>query len=266
MNIIVCIKQVPDPEGPSDSFVINTEANRVEPRGIPPVLSLFDENALEAALQIKDADIDNVKITILSIGKRISNAVMLKALAAGADELVKVEDEMFDSGNLDSFCAASALASAIKKIGVYDLILVGRQAADWNAGQVGIGIAHMLGIPAVTLAKKVEIDKDGLFVERVLSSGYERVKVLLPAVVMASNEVGELRYPTVLQRREAKKKPITAWRAEDIGFDGSIERKVVLLRLYTPEIRQGKCEIIEGLSLADAGKNLAKRLREADVI
>ena len=97
MHIIVCIKQVPDPEGPSESFDINTELNQVNPIGIPPVLSLFDENALEAALRIKDAHGQDTKITILSIGKRVSNAVMIKALAAGADELIKVEDPCFDS-------------------------------------------------------------------------------------------------------------------------------------------------------------------------
>ncbi|MCP4683010.1 MAG: electron transfer flavoprotein subunit beta, partial [Desulfobacterales bacterium] len=75
MKILVCIKQVPDPEGPQDCFVINPETLRVEPKGIPPVLSLFDENALEAALRVKDNNKD-VNITVISIGKRISNAVL----------------------------------------------------------------------------------------------------------------------------------------------------------------------------------------------
>ena len=143
MNIIVCIKQVPDPEGPQDCFAINPETVRVEPRGIPPVLSLFDENALEAALRIKDAHGEEVKITVVSVGRRISNAVLQKALAVGADDLVKVEGEAFESGSLDSFATASALAATIKQIDAYDLILAGRQAADWNAGQVGIFLAGL---------------------------------------------------------------------------------------------------------------------------
>ena len=90
MKLIVCIKQVPDPEGPRESFVINHETGKVEPQGIPPVLSLFDENALEAALRIKDKDPGNVQVTLLSLGKKVSSAVMLKALAAGAYLSLKV--------------------------------------------------------------------------------------------------------------------------------------------------------------------------------
>jgi electron transfer flavoprotein beta subunit len=266
MNIIVCMKQVPDPEGPQDCFVINPETVRVEPRGIPPVLSLFDENALEAALRIKDAHEDEVKITVISIGKRISNAVLQKALAVGADDLVKVEGEAFESGGLDGLATASALAGAVRKIGAFDLILAGRQAADWNAGQVGIFLAGLLGIPAVTLARKVEIQGEQTVVERLLPSGYEVVKAPLPAVVIASNEVGEMRYPTMLQRREAKKKPVKAWRAEDIGFEGSLPDRLVLKRLFLPELRQGQCSIIEGGTPVEAGRNLARRLRDDGIL
>ncbi len=266
MKLIVCIKQVPDPEAPQDCFVINPETLCVEPKGIPPVLSLFDENALEAALRIKDAHGDEVKIVVLSMGKRISSAVLQKALAVGADELVKVEDEAFETGRLDSYAAATVLADTARKIGDYDLILTGRQAADWNAGQVGIGMAQLLGIPAITLARKVSIEGKTVVVERVLPSGYEVVKGPLPAVVMASNEVGEMRYPTMLQRRAAKKKPVTAWGIDDIGAEGLPENKVVLKGLFSPEMRKGQCQLMEGEFPAEAGKNLALRLRSDGVV
>jgi electron transfer flavoprotein beta subunit len=264
LHIIVCIKQVPDPEGPRDSFVINSEANRVEPRGIPPVLSLFDENALEAALRIKDVHGD-AQITVLSIGKRISNAVMLKALSAGADELLKVEDERLDPGSLDSSAIAAVLACAIKQLD-YDLVLVGRQAADWNAGQVGIMIAYRLGIPAITLARKAILDGEAVIVERVLPDGYEVVRSALPAVVMTSNEAGELRYPSMIQRREAKNKPVVTWGLGDIGIDAPPANKVVLKRLSTPAIVTGACTLIDGATAAEAGRNLALRLRQDKVI
>jgi len=266
MNIIVCMKQVPDPEGPQDCFVINPEAVRVEPRGLPPVLSLFDENALEAALQIKDAQEDRVKITVVSLGRRLSNAVLQKALAVGADELVKVEGEAFDSAGLDSFATATVLAATVKKLGAYDLILAGRQGADWNAGQVGIFLAGLLGIPAVTLARKVEIEGAYVRVERVLPSGYERVRTPLPALVIASNEVGEMRYPTLIQRREAKRKPTTAWGAEDIGLEGVPQNRQVLKRLFAPEMRQGTCQRVDGQTPAEAGRNLALRLRHDGIL
>ena len=266
MRIIVCIKQVPDPEGPRESFVINEATNCVEPSGIPPVLSLFDENALEAALKIKDADKDNVTVSVLSIGKKVSNAVMVKALAAGADELLKVEDDAFESGNLDSFATASVLASAIKKAGNYDLILVGRQAADWNAGQVGINIAGMLDVPCVTLAKKVVPENGSVIVDRVLPNGDETVKTQLPAVVMVSNEVGELRYPAMKERRNAKNKPVTAWEKGDIGLSDMPKNKIVLKRLFKPELKEKACKIITGATLAEAGKNLALKLKEDGIV
>jgi electron transfer flavoprotein beta subunit len=267
VNIIVCIKQVPDPEGPQDCFVIHPETLRVEPRGIPPVLSLFDENALEAALRIRDAHPgEEAKITVVSVGRKISNAVLQKALAVGADELVKVEDARFESGALDSHAAASVLACTIEKIGKYDLILAGRQAADWNAGQVGIGIAHLLGIPAVTLARKVEIRGGHSFVERVTAGGYEVVKTPLPNLIVASNEVGMMRYPTMIQRREAKKKPVVSWKASDVGLEGELPNRLILKRLFPPEMRKGQCNIIEGGTPTEAGRNLAHRLKNDCVL
>lgn len=266
MNIMVCMKQVPDPEGPRDCFAINPETRRVEPRGIPPVLGLFDENALEAALRIKDASEEEVRITLVTVGKKISNAVLQKGLAVGADDLVKVEDEAFESGDLDSFGTASVLAATIKRIGAYDLILAGRQAADWNRGQVGIYLAGLLGIPAVTLARKVEIHGKHVVVERLHANGYETVRALLPALVVASNEIGEMRYPTMIQRREAKKKPVTTWGAEDIGVEGVPQNRLVLKRLFAPGMRQGLCRIVEGDTPEDAGRNLALRMRSEGVL
>jgi electron transfer flavoprotein beta subunit len=267
MEIIVCIKQVPDPEGSQDCFAIDQEALRVEPRGIPPVLSLFDENALEAALRVKEARKEgDVKITLVSMGKRISNAVLQKALAVGADALVKVEDDAFESGALDSHVTAYVLASAIKKIGKYDLVLAGRQAADWNAGQVGIGIAHLLGIPAVALVRKVEVKGAHAISERVTASGYEIVKTPLPALLVASNEVGAMRYPTVIQRREAKKKPVVSWGMAEVGLEGRLQNRLVLKGLFAPEMRKRQCQFIEGETPAEAGRKLAERLRSDGVI
>ena len=266
MNIIVCIKQVPDPEGPQDCFVIKPDTLRVEPRGIPPVLSLFDENALEAALRIKEARKGDAKVTVVSIGRTLSNAVLQKALAVGADELVKVEGEAFESGALDSYSTATALSCAIQKIGPYDLVLAGRQAADWNAGQVGIFLAGLLAVPAITLARKLEIQGEHVLAERLIPGGYEIVRAPLPAVIIASTEMGEMRYPTLPQRRDAKKKPVRTWRAEDIGFGRSRENRVVLKRLFPPKIRKGKCQIMEAATPAQAGRELAQRLRRDGVL
>ncbi len=265
MQIVVCMKQVPDPEGPRDAFEINPDSCLVEPRGIPPVLSLFDENALELALRIKEAQPEGARISVLSMGRRVSNAVMLKALAAGADDLVKVEDDSLESGRLDSFATAQVLAAAIRRL-PHDLIIVGRQAADFNDGQVGVGIAHILDLPVITLARAVTVQGGGLMVERVLAEGHEVVSAPLPAVIMASNEVGELRYPSMIQRREAKQKPVQAWGMNEIGLAAPPPPRLVRKRLCAAEPKLRQCRILDGKTPAEAGRDLVLRLKADRVI
>ena len=169
LNIIVCIKQVLDPEAPTSTYKIDSEAKRMVQKGVPPVMNPFDENALEAALRVKDTQPANIKV--VSLGRNLSKAVLRKSLAAGADELILLEEDILD--NLDSYATASVLAAAIRKIGEYDVIFMGRQAADWNAGIVGSGLAEILGIPSVTTVREVEIAEDRVRVKRVIRDGYE---------------------------------------------------------------------------------------------
>jgi len=264
--MIVCVKQVIDPQAPPASFKIDPSSNTVvPPSGVPPVISPFDENAVEAALRIKDAL--GGKITIISLGINLLRDVIKKPLSMGADELILLEDEAFVKG--DSWSTAYALAMAIKKIGNYDLIFCGRQAADWDAGQVGSGIAEILGLPSVTLAKKIDIADGKARVERVTADGYEVIEVSLPALITVSNELGEPRYPTIRGIMAAKQKQPVIWKPADIGVEpsqvGAAGRRTKLLKLFQP-VREGKCEIIEGESPEEAAVNLALKLREAKIL
>ncbi|MDP2729482.1 MAG: electron transfer flavoprotein subunit beta/FixA family protein [Dehalococcoidales bacterium] len=266
MNVIVCCKQVLDPEAPPASFKIDAASNKVvPPQSVPPVISPFDENAVEAALKIKDAQ--GGKITALSLGVNLLRDVVKKPLSMGADELILLEDEAFADG--DSWSTAYALAMAIKKIGDYDLIFCGRQAADWDGGQVGSGIAELLGLPSVTLAKKIEITDGKAKVERVTPDGYDVIEVSLPALITVSNELGQARYPTIKGIMAAKRKEPVVWKPADIGVEpsqlGAAGRHTKLLKLFQP-VREGKCQMIEGESLEEAGANLALKLREAKVL
>ena len=266
MNMIVCVKQVLDPEAPPASFKIDASSNKVvSPPGVSPVISPFDENAVEAALRIKDAQ--GGKITVISLGTNLLREVVKKPLSMGADELILLEDEAFAGG--DSWSTAYTLAMAIKKIGSYDLIFCGRQAADWDAGQVGSGIAEILGLPGVTVAKKVEAADGKARVERVTADGYEIIEVSLPALVTVSNELGEARYPTIKGIMAAKKIEPVVWKPSDIGVEpaqvGAAGRRVKLLKLFQP-VHEGKCELMEGESPEEAGVNLALRLREAKIL
>jgi len=261
-NIIVCMKQVLDPEAPVSAFKIDPEAKRaIPPKGTPPVLNPNDENALEAALRIKD--VQPTEITVISMGRQLARPVVKKSLAVGANELVLLEDDVFE--DLDSYSAAYILTTAIEKIGKCDLILCGRQAADTDAGQVGSGIAEILGIPSITVAQKVEISDGKVRVERVVSDGYEVIETSMPALVTASNEIGELRSPTMKAVMEAQKKQFTVWNAQDLGVDPSQVRRTNLLKLFIP-VHEVKVEIVEGESPEQAGENLALKLRENKIL
>ncbi|MFC2051504.1 electron transfer flavoprotein subunit beta/FixA family protein [Chloroflexota bacterium] len=264
--MIVCCKQVIDPEAPPASFKVDTSANKVvPPQGVSPVISPFDEQAIEAALRVKDAQ--GGKITAISLGINLLRDVVKKPLSMGADELVLLEDEAFIDG--DSWSTAYALAMAIKKIGEYDLIFCGRQAADWDAGQVGSGIAEILGLPIVTVAKKIDVTDGKARVERVTADGYEVVEVSLPALITVSNELGEARYPTIKGIMAAKRNEPIIWKPADIGVDpsqiGASGRRTKLLKLFQP-VREGKCEVIEGETPEEAAFNLALKLREAKIL
>ena len=261
VNIIVCIKQVFDPEAPASAYKIDAEAKRVILKGIPPVLSPFDENALEAALRIKDAH--DSKVTVLSVGRNLSKAVLMKSLAVGADELLLLEDGAFEE--MDSYATAFTLASAIKKLGQYDLILTGREAADTNAGTVGSGIAEILGIPSITIVRKVELDDGKVIAERVVSDGYEVIEAPLPSLIAVSNELGELRYATVKELVASRNKPIMTWNAQELGVTPSQMRQARLLSLFVPQ-KESRCEVVGGETAEEMGANLALKLRAAQIL
>jgi len=266
MEMIVCVKQIPDPEAPPASFKIDPTANKViPPPGVPPVISPFDENAVEAALRVKDAH--GGKITVVSLGNKLVRDVVKKPLAMGADELVLLEDESYEEG--DSWATAYALAMAIKKIGTYDIIFCGRVAGDWDAGQVGSGIAEFLGIPSITIAKKVEVLDGKVRVERLVADGYEVIEAPMPCLVTVTSELGEPRYAPLKGIMAAAKKQPIIWKPQDIGVDpskvGGQGRLAKLAKLFQP-VKEAKCEIIEGESPAEAAVNLALRLRGAKVI
>jgi electron transfer flavoprotein beta subunit len=265
MNIIVCVKQVIDPEAPPSSFKIDAASKKAEMHGAPPVIDPYGEYAVEASLKIKEAT--GSKVIVISLGINLLREVVKKPLAMGADQLILLEDEAFIGG--DSRSTAVALAAAIKKVGEYDLILCGREASDTNAGQTGSGIAEILGLPCITLARKIDAADSKLKVERVTSVGYDVLEVPLPAVLTVSNEIGEPRYPTIKGIMAAKKNEPIVWKPADIGIDtskiGAGGQQAKLQRLYQP-VHEGKCEFSEGETPEELGTDLAQKLREAKVL
>ncbi len=260
MHTIVCVKQVLDPEIPPAKFKIDPEAKKViPPPGVPPVISVFDERAVEAACRLKDKH--KGKITVISMGSEKAADVIKHAISMGADEGFVLQDEAFE--NLDSFGTAYVLAKAIQKIGGYDLVLCGRQSADWGNGQVGSILAEILGIPVVTLACDIQAVDKTLRVKRIVSDGYEILEVPMPSLVTVSSEIGLPRLPAGVRLMMARKKQIPIWNAQDIGAESAkLDKANVhteIIGLSVP-IRKTECEIITGATPGEAAVNLAVKI------
>jgi electron transfer flavoprotein beta subunit len=266
LNIIVCVKQVLDPEIPPAKFQLDSESKRVlPPEGLPPVINPYDVQAVELALQLKEKH--GGKITVLTMGPEAAGSVVKRALSMGADEGIILAGEEFEGS--DSFSIAYILTKAIQRIKDYDLILCGRQAADWDEGLVGSIIAENLGLPIVTLAKAIDISGEKLRVTRVTLDGYEVFTAPTPAVVTVSNEVGRARLPSGWGIIEAARKQLPIWKAQDIDADssqiGAAAARRKLKNLAIPS-RERKCEIVNGETVAEAAEQLAESLRQAGVI
>ncbi len=258
MQIVVCIKQVLDPEMPYSAFKIDPDEKRAIPsQGTPPVISPYDENALEAALRVKDAH--GATVIALSLGNKLARSVLKKSLAAGVDDLILIEDPA--TGSLDSFTSASILAAAIRKIGGVDLVFTGRQAADWDAGIAGCAIAEELRMPCITVARKVSVQNGMVRVERLLSDGFEVVEAPLPCAITVDSDLGELRQVTMQGLISAQKKPVKSWKLSDLKLESPPPPRCELLELYIPK-RKRVCQIISGENAEDTAVKLANRLFE----
>lgn len=259
LNIAVCIKQILDPEIPAKTFSIDAETMRaIPPAGAEFVISDFDERAIEAALRVKDSCETN--ITVISLGPESAKNAIRRCIAMGADRGLLLSDTRFDDA--DSYATAFILAKAIQKMGGFDIILCGRQEGDWDAGQVGSGIAELLHIPSVTMIGKIMVSDSKAVVERVVSDGRETVEIPLPALFTVGSEIGEPRYPPIRKVMQAAKVEIPTWTAEDTGVAQSKNR---MLSISVPP-RDVRCKFIEGKDAEEAGINLALRLREDKII
>ncbi len=264
MKIAVCIKQVMDPEIPMEKFRVS-DNKVVPPEGIPPVLSPYDAQAVEVALKLKDQHDCNV--VAVTYGNPDAADAVRKALAMGADEGVVIDSDSF--GRSDSIFTAYILSQAITKLGAFDLILCGREAADWNLGIVGSFMAEMLELPIITLAKKVELLNEKMVkVERVIPDGYQVFEVSTPTLITVSKEVGLPRLPTGRGIIKAAQQKIPVWTSGDISTDipeaeGNIKSQLLGLSVLKTA---RECEFIEGDDASEMATRLAEKLHSAGMI
>ncbi|MGD2246624.1 MAG: electron transfer flavoprotein subunit beta/FixA family protein [Candidatus Aminicenantes bacterium] len=262
----MCVKKIPDPEIPPAKFRLESQSLRViPPEGIPPVMNPYDEQAVELALRLKDKH--GSEVTVLTIDNETSPSVLKHALAMGAEAGIALVDPAFEGS--DSFATAYILSRAVKKIGEYDLVLCGRQAADWDEGLVGTILAEKLGAPLVTLAYEVDLEDGECHVKRALLDGYQVFALPFPSVLTVSNEVGQPRLPSGWGIIAASQKEIPAWNAADIGADpariGAGASRRTLAKLYIPQ-RDRRCELIEGETASEAAAELAETLVKKGII
>ena len=266
MNIIVCVKQVFDPEATIESFRLDqTNKILVGSAKLLKVINPFDEQAVEAALRIKDNT--GARVTALSLGNNLDRVVVKKPVHMGADDLVLLEDEAFVGG--DSWATAAALAAAIRKIRDVDLVLCGRQSADSNAGQTGLAIAAFLDIPCVSVARKIEVTGKTAVVERVIADGYETIEIPLPAVVTVSNELGQARYPSIKNIAKTNALKPAIWKPADLDLPpdacGALGRILRTTSIFLP-VFEATCEVVGGDTVQEAAQNLAVRLRQERIL
>jgi electron transfer flavoprotein beta subunit len=263
MNIIVTVKQVPDPDIPPSHFKVDETANKVvPPAGVAPVMNGYDANALEAALKLKEKH--GGKVTVITLGGQEARDTLKRAIAMGADAAVLIDDPALRDG--DSFTTATALARAIERVGEYDLIVCGRQASDTDAGQVPLGIGEILGLPTISPVVAIESADGGVKVHRMIEDGRQVVEAPTPALLAVSSEIGEPRYPPLRGIMMAGRTQIPVWTAADLGLDPAVVAPKARLRRLYIETREAQCELVEGETPDEIAAVLAQRLREAKLI
>lgn len=272
LRVAVCAKQVLNPDAVNNyaqwgRLKIDPLSKEVGSDGIPLVMNAFDEQAIEAALRLRDRGAA-CKISVLTVGGESCRELLKSAFAIGADDGFLLMDQAFQ--NVDGIAIAHILARAIEKLGGTDLILCGRQASDNDQGVVGPALAHSLGgIPIVSIARDVQlVDEKRVRVTRVLADGEEVVEVDLPAVVTVSNELGTPRYPVLKGIVAARRKQATVWTAADVGAVSYLETRRPRVRrvdLFVPTI-QSKCQFVQGTGAEELASGLLETLRQEHLI
>jgi electron transfer flavoprotein beta subunit len=260
VNVIVCIKQVPE----TTEVRVDPKTNALIREGVKSIINPFDENAIEAALQLRDAN--GGKVTVVCMGPPQAEEALRHALAMGADEAVLLCDPA--SRGSDTLATSYTLAQLVRKLGEFDLIICGKQAIDGDTGQVGPGLAERLGIPQITFAIGLELADKKLRARRVLDDLFEVIEVRLPALVTVVKQINEPRFPSMRNVLKARKAQIIKWTAADIGadltqtgFDGS---PTTVIKVWPPEKRGGGTilhgatdEVVAALATAIKELNIA---------
>jgi electron transfer flavoprotein beta subunit len=262
VNIIVCLKQILDPEIPARDFRVDGEKKEAARGSANLVTNIFCENALETALQLREKS--GGRITALTFGAEVAEDTLRKALAMKADAATLVVND--GHPHPDPLAVAQTLAAAIRKIGAFDLVMLGRESGDWGVAQTGGLLAEELGAPCVSFVDHIEASGDGLIVKRQTENGWEKLTAKLPLVVtITNNEFNVPRIPKTRDIMMSARQPITKWTLEEIGVNAAAVRaggsyyEVVDL---TVPVKDVTCEFVSGDTLEQKVDRFAERIVE----
>jgi len=259
LNIVVCIKQVPD----TTEVKLDPKTGTLIREGIPSIINPDDKSGLEAALVLKDKL--GASVTVLTMGPPQAENALKEALAMGADKAILLSDRAF--AGADTWATSITLAAALKNLD-YDLIIAGRQAIDGDTAQVGPQIAEHLHLPQVSYVADLEDAGDSIIVKRIFEDGYHRIKVKKPCLITTLSEMNSPRYMSVHGIYDAAKAEVTRWSLQDIevdtsnlGLKGSPTR---VKKSFTKGAKTaGKLFEVEA---AEAGKIIVEKMKEKYII
>lgn len=263
MQVVVCIKQVPD----TTEVRIDPERGTLIREGVPSIVNPFDSYAIEEAIQLKEKH--GGKATAISMGPPQAIEALKEAVAMGCDEAVLISDRAFSGA--DTWATSYTLAQAIHKLGPMDIILCGRQAADGDTGQVGPGVATQLGITQLTYVSRIrelDLERRTIAVERMVEEGREVVSASLPCLITVVKDINTPRYPSFMGIRRANRQAIPTWTAEDLCQDSSVDQSCFgligsptkVVKVFTPAPREGVCDMIATADPRSAADALADRI------
>src|SRR5579864_396071 len=257
MKVVVCVKQIPDP---NTTGQLDPTTHLLKREGVEAVLDPGDEFGVEAGLQL--ADSQGGEVTVVSMGPDRGIDAVRKALAMGASKGVLISDDALRGS--DALTTARVLAAAIRREG-FDLVITATESTDGYTGVVPQMIAELLDVPAVTFAKTLEVEGTTLKVKRQTEAGYDLVEAGLPAVMSTTAGVNEPRYPSLKGIMGAKSKPLDRLSTADLGLDGqggaSAGQSITAVEA-APERAAGEIVKDEG----DAAKRVADFLASKKVI
>ena len=211
MNIVVCVKQVPDTWA---ERTLRPEDSRLDRASVDGVINELDEYAIEEGLRLAEAH--GGEVTVLTMGPDKASESIRKALSMGADKAVHLVDDALEGS--DALATSLALATVLKRTG-FDLVILGSESTDARTGVLAAMLAERLGCAQLSLASKVEVDGNAITIHRQADYGYDKVEATLPAVVSVVEKINEPRYPSFKGIMAAKKKPVEVLSVADAGID-----------------------------------------------